>query len=263
MTLAATVEGVGLVGPGLSGWSDARARLAGREPFVSAATVLPTPEALPTTERRRAGKTVRLALAAGLEAAQMAGRDARTLAAIFASSGGESENCHAICEALAGDDRLISPTRFHNSVHNAAAGYWGIATGAMAPADVIAAFDASFAAGLLEALVRLAADPEQPVLLIAYDTPYPEPLHGARPIADSFAAALVLSSVASRAAPRIVASLAGEPATALADAPLETVRTGIPAARGLPLLRALALETPSTVSLEYVGGQVLRVEVRP
>lgn len=263
MTLAATVEGVGLLGPGLASWSDARAVLAGKAPFAHAATLLPVPEALPATERRRAGKTVRLALGAGLEAARMAGRDAKTLAAIFSSDGGENENCHAICEALAGDDRLISPTRFHNSVHNAAAGYWSIATGAMAPSDAIAAFDASFSAGLLEGLVRLAADPRQPVLLIAYDTPYPEPLHGVRPIADSFAAALVLTAEDAAGKPRIEARLAADAPTRLEDAGLEGVRTGIPAARGLALLRALALDRPSSVALEYVGGQSLRVEVRP
>ena len=262
MTLAATVEGVGLVGPGLASWSAARAILAGREPFAHAATVLPVPEALPATERRRAGKTVRLVLGAGLEAARMAGREAKTLAAIFASDGGENENCHAICEALASDDRLISPTRFHNSVHNAAAGYWSIATGAMAPSDAIAAFDASFAAGLLEALVRLAANPRQPVLFVGYDTPYPEPLNGVRPIADSFAVALVLTADDAPGKLRIEARLGSEASTALDDAGLERVRTGIPAARGLPLLRALALDRASSVALEYLGGQSLHVEVR-
>jgi hypothetical protein len=262
MTLAATVEGIGLVGPGLAGWSAARERLAGREPFVPASTAIPVPEALPATERRRSGKTVRLALAAGLEAARMAGREARDLATIFASSGGESENCHAICEALAGDDRLISPTRFHNSVHNAAAGYWGIATGAMAPSDAIGAYDASFAAGLLEALVRLAADPAQPVLLIAYDTPYPEPLHGARPISDSFAAALLLSAPGAASGARIEARLEDGAPTPMDEAALESVRTGIPAARSLPLLRALALDAPACVALEYLGSQSLVVELR-
>jgi hypothetical protein len=262
MTLAATVEGVGLVGPGLAGWSAARERLAGREAFEAAATVIPSPELLPATERRRAGKTVKLALAAGLEAARMAGRETSTLATIFASSGAEGENCHAICEALAGDDRLISPTRFHNSVHNAAAGYWGIATGAMAPSDALGAYDASFAAGLLEGLVRLASDPAQPVLLIAYDTPYPHPLSGVRPMTDSFAVALVLTA-ARDGAPRVTASLETAAVTPMPDPALEAVRKGIPSARSLPLLRALALDSASSVALEYLGAQVLRVDVTP
>jgi hypothetical protein len=259
MTLAAAVEGLGLVGPGLAGWSGARAVLAGEEPFAMAPTVLPSPELLPATERRRAGKTVKLALAAGLEAARMAGREARTLTAIFASSGGEGENCHAICEALAGDDRLISPTRFHNSVHNAAAGYWGIATGAMAPSDALGAYDASFAAGLLEALVRLASDPAQAVLLIAYDTPYPHPLHGARPIADSFAVALVLAARSDRALAHLRVALDTARATPMEDAALESVRAGIPSARSLSLLRAIARGAPATVHLEYLAPQSLRV----
>jgi len=263
MTLAATVEGVGLVGPGLAGWSASRALLARPGAYCASPTAIPIPDALPATERRRSGKTVRLALAAGLEAARMAGRDPSVLAAIFASSGGENENCHAICEALAGDDRLISPTRFHNSVHNAAAGYWGIATAAMVPSDAVAAFDASFAAGLLEALVRLASDPAQPALLIAYDTPYPEPLHTARPIADSFAVALVLTAQGAKAGPRIEARLEERAADTLDDASLEAVRRGIPAARALPLLRVLALEAPAEVALEYLDGGSLCVRVRP
>jgi len=263
MMLAATVEGVGLVGPGLAGWSASRAILSRPDAYTPGATEIPLPEALPATERRRSGKTVRLALAAGLEAARMAGRDASTLATIFASSGGENENCHAICEALAGDDRLISPTRFHNSVHNAAAGYWGIATAAMAPSDAIAAFDASFTAGLLEALVRLAADGAQPTLLIAYDTPYPQPLHAARAIADSFAVALVLTADGAKGGVRIEARLEDRAPETLGDSSLEAVRKGIPAARSLPLLRALALEQPADVALEYLDGRSLCVRVRP
>ena len=99
---------------------------------------------------------------------------------MFSSSGGDGDNCHEICEVLASDDRQISPTRFHNSVHNAPAGYWSIASGAMATSSVLCAFDASFGAGLLEALAQVVVDDTRGVLL-AYDTAYPEPLYSARP----------------------------------------------------------------------------------
>jgi len=144
MRLAARIAGIGLVGPGLAGWHAAREALAGRVPYAGAPTRLAAPEALPATERRRAGRCVKLALAAGLDAVAGAGADAGALGAIFASSSGDGETCHAICETLASDDRLISPTRFHNSVHNAPAGYWSIATGATASIDCLGAFDASF-----------------------------------------------------------------------------------------------------------------------
>jgi len=69
MKLAATIEGIGLVGPGLASWKEGREALAGRAAYVAKPTVLPVPEALPATERRRAGKSVKISLAAGLEAA--------------------------------------------------------------------------------------------------------------------------------------------------------------------------------------------------
>ena len=261
MSLGARIEGVGLVGPGLAGWEAARAVLAGQAAYERQATVMPSPDVLPPTERRRAGKCVRLALAAGLAAAASAGRDARDLVAIFTSSTGDGENLHAICEALASDDRLISPTRFHNSVHNAPAGYWGIATGAMGATDSIAAFDGSFAAGLLEAAGRLAQHPGQPVLVVAYEANYPEPLHSTRPIPDSFAIGIVLAASGSAGVPISVGTTT-EKADAMDSAALEALRGSIPSARALPLLAHLARGTPGRVVLEYLDGLGLAVDVR-
>ena len=274
MRLAARIEGVGLVGPGLQGWTESRAILAGNAPYESRPTVIPAPEALPAVERRRAGKCVRISLAAGLAAAAAAGREARDLAAIFTSSTGDGENLHAICETLASDDRLISPTRFHNSVHNAPAGYWGIATGAMKPSDCLAAFDASFGAGLVEAMGRLAADPSLPVLLIAYDAPYPEPLHAVRPVPDCFGVGLVLVAaanapiVAPEAAiaaivrgPSISLATTQESPTTLPSPLLESLRRSIPAARSLPLLCLLARNEPGRVVVEYLDDLSLAIEV--
>ena len=261
MRLAARVEGVGLVGPGLESWSAARPILAGTSDYELRPAMIPSPEALPPTERRRAGKCVRLSLAAGLAAAADAQRSPRDLVAIFTSSTGDGENLHAICEALASDDRLISPTRFHNSVHNAPAGYWGIATGAMHAADCLAAYDASFGAGLVEAMGRIAERPAQPVLLIAYDAPYPEPLHSARPVPDSFAVGLVFNSGNSPAGVPIVVETVREAPSTVTDRALESVRGSIPAARALPLLILLARGKPGRVVIEYLDGLSLAVEV--
>jgi hypothetical protein len=111
--------------------------LAGATEYRAAPTVLAPPVLLPPAERRRASRLVKAALGVGLEAINHAGADAAALATVFTSSSGDGHNCHALCETLASDDRQVSPTRFHNSVHNAAAGYWGIATGAMAPSQVL------------------------------------------------------------------------------------------------------------------------------
>jgi hypothetical protein len=260
MRLAARVEGVGLVGPGLGGWEKSRDILAGRAPYAPVPTAIPSPDALPAVERRRAGKSVKLALAAGLAAAAASGREARDLAAVFASSTGDGDILHAICEALASDDRLISPTRFHNSVHNAPSGYWGIATGATQAADSVAAFDASFGAGLVEAMGRVAAEPARAVVLIAYDAPYPEPLQSTRPIPDGFAVALVLASPTSSRGELITVEASVDTRTFLADPALETLRGSIPAARALPLLALLAAGRPGKAVIEYLEGLTLSVE---
>ena len=261
MTLSAYIEGIGLLGPGLTDWSGAQAILSGQQPCPTGKTILPSPVLLPAAERRRSGAIVKLTLATGLEAIAGAGLNPADLPAVFSASGGDGTNCHAICEMLASDDRQISPTRFHNSVHNTAAGYWSIATGAMTSSSVLCAFDASFGAGLLEALCQVVADNTRTVLL-ACDTPYPEPLHSARPIPDAFGIALVLSPERSaRAMAKITVSLTDTAADRLADATLESLRTGIPAARGLPLLRAIAMREDGRVVLDYLDGTHLAVSV--
>ena len=261
MTLTAYIEGIGLLGPGLADWASAGAVLGGLQPYQPHKTILPAPALLPAAERRRSGAIVKLTLATGLEAIAAAGLDAASLPSVFSASGGDGENCHAICEMLASDDRQISPTRFHNSVHNAAAGYWGIATGAMATSSVLGAYDASFGAGLLEALPQVVVDNPRCILL-ACDTPYPEPLYSARPIPDALGIALVLAPQCSaQSLAQITVSLTDADADRLDDAALEALRVAIPAARGLPLLRAIVLRQDRRVVLDYLDNTRLAVDI--
>ena len=189
--LKAWIEGIGFLAPGLADWPNARAVLRGEAAYSAAPSNLPAPSILPAAERRRASRVVKLTLAIGLEAVTSAAADISQLATVFTASGADGHNCHALCEQLATEDRQISPTRFHNSVHNAAAGYWGIATKSMAPCQVLCAYDASFGAGLLDALGQVVMD-AQPTLLIAYDSEYPEPLHSKRDTPDCAGVALLL-----------------------------------------------------------------------
>ncbi|HEX5538202.1 MAG TPA: beta-ketoacyl synthase chain length factor, partial [Methylophilaceae bacterium] len=190
--LIAHIEGIGLLGPGLASWESAAAVLTGAQPHQPQKTVIPSPEILPAAERRRASDIVKLTLATSIEALTAAQQDAAALPSVFAFSNGDGLNCHVLCEMLASDDRQISPTRFHNSVHNSAAGYWSIAMGAMATSSVLCAYDASLGAGLLEALTQVTVDDTRCVLMCS-DTAYPEPMHSVRPIPDNFGIALVLA----------------------------------------------------------------------
>jgi hypothetical protein len=263
--LRAWVDGIGFIAPGLPDWPTAGAVLRGELAWQSAPSILPAPGLLPPAERRRASRVVKLALALGLEAAAHAGADPATLATVFAASGADGHNCHALCEQLAGGDRQISPTRFHNSVHNAAAGYWGIATRAMQPCQVICAFDASFGAGLLDALAQVASD-GVPVLLIAYDSEYPQPLHAKRDTPDCGGVAILLGPAP---AAHSLAAIELVPTDAAADrltnpelAGLESLRTAIPALRALPLLERLARGGAGSVTLDYLPPMQLRIGIQ-
>lgn len=261
------VEGIGLLGPGFSSWEEGRHQLDGRTPYVAQKTVLPSPMSLPPAERRRAGAVIKVSLAVGHEAVNAAGLRAVDLRSVFTSSGGDGINCHEICLALASNDRLISPTRFHNSVHNAASGYWSISTGAMASASVLCAHDGSFAAGLLEAMTQASVE-DSPVLLVAYDTDYPEPLRSKRPVPDTLGVAMVISPQRS---PRSMARLSLDCATALTDAAahkmedaaLEFLRQTIPAACALPMLQSIAQQKDTALILTYLDGMQLKVQVTP
>ena len=257
--IEAWIDGVGLLAPGFSDWAQGMQVLAGHAPYAAAPTLLPAPVVLPPAERRRASRVIKLTLGIGLEAA--AGADVSTLATVFTSSGSDGHNCHALCEQLAGGDRQISPTRFHNSVHNAAAGYWGIATRAMAPCQVIGAYDASFGAGLLDALAQVAID-GQPVLLVAYDSEYPPPLHAKRATPDCAGVALLLSPWAAGALGAITVAPTNEAPTPLFDASLESLRHSIPAMRALPLLHRIARNEPGAIVLDYLAPMQLIVDWR-
>jgi hypothetical protein len=269
----------------MADWASAAPGLADPEVWRPAPTVVSAPQRLPAAERRRASIGVKLAILAADQACAAANINPATLATVFASSTADPANCHALCEALAAPDRLVSPTRFTNSVHNAPSGYWHIATHAMRASTSLSAFDGSFAAGLLEAAAQCASTGE-PVLLVACDVPYPEPLHALRPVPDSFALALLLGPSAeasadpdSSANPESLASATG-PATprleirlTKGDAPLtvcqnpglEAIRCGIPAARALPLLQALASPgaAPPSLIIEGLPGQALHLTVLP
>ena len=263
MSLSAYVGGLGVLGPGLANWQQAEAVLSGRQAYGPAPTVLPMPTILAAAERRRTGRVVKLALAIASEAVSQAGMDPATLASVFSSSGGDGHNCHELCQALSLAGREISPTRFANSVHNAAAGYWSIGTGAMVESTVLCAFDASFTAGLLEAMTQVVVD-EAPVLLVAYDSEYPEPLHAKRPIPDAFGVALVLTPQQRAGSfARVDAALTELSYDRLTDPALEALRCAFPAARSLPLLRLLARVRGGSAILEYLDVSRLQVRIEP
>jgi hypothetical protein len=257
------VRGIGMQAPGMQGWSACCGVLSGRVPYSDQALVPPMPEILPSNERRRATASVRLALSAAQEAAAASGVDVSAFATVFTSSDGDGITLDQICDTLARAPLDLSPTRFHNSVHNAPAGYWSIATQSRHASTSLCAFDASFAAGLMEAAAQVAAGPA-PVLLVAFDLPFPPVLNPLRPVFVPVAVALALSADPG-SAPMARCELALEPSAATAFAGrggLDALYAN-PAGRALPLLALLAQRAPGTVRLEYLDSCSIAVQAQP
>ncbi len=185
------IRGIGVWGPGIRDWDGFCALVAGKP--HDAGWQAPAPAAIPARERRRAPLMVRLAVEVAGQACTNAGIDAHDIATVFASSMGDTEITDYLCRTLAGESKMLSPTRFHNSVHNAPAGYWSISSANRAPSSSVAASRESFPAAMLEACVQSTAE-ARPVLLVVSDIVVPGPLGEVYPIGEPFGAALLLDA---------------------------------------------------------------------
>lgn len=212
----------------------------------------PQPAGLAANERRRASDGVLVALHVAEAAVAMAAADASTLASVFVSAHGDLGIVDALCRTLAADPLLLSPTRFHHSVHNAASGYWGIAAKSRAPSTALAGYAASAAAGWLEGACQV-ADEARPVLLVGFDTEATGPLASTNTSRGLAGFACVLSPVrgpASRRAVRL--SIDDARVEAPSGNPMDAVR---------PVFDSFAAGAEATVALPLDHGSlVLRLE---
>lgn len=240
MSMRIHVEGIGVWSPQLADFAALRSWLHGTPSAAPAAK--PPAATLPANERRRAPESVLLAIEVAGQAVAMSGRAAEELACVFGSAFGDLGITDYMCETLARAPAELSPTRFHNSVHNAPAGYWTIATGCHAPSSAVCAWHDTMGAGLLEAAALALAD-RRPVLFVCGDVAAAGALAPITRSAQAFGCALV---VAPEASPRSVATLSLHPAP---GAPTKTDADALPAAwseanataaAALPLLSVLA-----------------------
>lgn len=261
--LAVRVTGIGVYGPGLTSWEQAGALLRGGLAPAATEAPKPAPPLLPAAERRRAPDTVLYAAQAAAEACAMAATDPALLPCVFSSTQGDIAITDYMCTTLASTPRELSPTKFHNSVHNAAVGYWSIATGCRAPSTAVSAWIDSVGGGLFEAAVQ-AVDGDAPVLFVAYDAAAAGPLRSVVPFDCGFAVALVLAPASSGSGGQLRlrrAQSADAPTPAADWTQALSVRNA--AAAGLPLLQALAGAGPRDLHLRAGGPFALHVQVMP
>lgn len=258
------IAGIGAWTRGAPDWSSLRALLRGEAGWREDAPAKPAASILPPGERRRAPESVLLAAEIAGQACTMAQRDAAGLPCVFASTHGELAITDYMCATLASAPHELSPTKFHNSVHNAPAGYWTIAAQCTAGSSAVSGYHASFGAGLLEAATLAAAD-GVPVLFAAYETASHGPLLDLARTTLAFGAALVLMPDTDATPLRFSLALraADVPPTPAPDCVAEIARDNPLNAHALAFLNALAGDRPTRLTLPAASGLMLDMEVQP
>lgn len=219
------------------------------------------PASLPPRQARRLSVATRLAVTVAEEVGRVLPPDA---AWVFASSVGEGETLDVILRSLCEPDMMIQPVKFQNAVHNAASGQWSIAAGLRGPITSIAAYDETFGAGLMKALMQTALEGRQ-VGLVIYDVPIPVPLDEKRPLGMPMGAALALSPDASDATLATIEVKMGQGAPTPPTTPVSAMlrQSGNPTAACLPLFELLAARRAGAVDIGLHGGALLSLEVTP
>lgn len=244
--VSVSVRGVGLWMPG---FPDAASWLAQRP--IAGADAPPAPG----NQRRRASLLVNMVAEVAAQASRQAGVDLSRLQIVVGSAFGELATLVAMLDERERDG-VLSPLRFQNSVHNAAAGLLSIAHANKAPAMSLAAGNDTAAMVLLEAFTLLAqGQAGEGVIAIVADEALPQSIRPGHH-ASAIAAALVLTRAAGAAdsTPPALGVLedlrqtgASPHATsAAAERPLEVDG---PTSAILPLIAALGHGRPGRVSV--------------
>ena len=147
---------------------------------------------LPARLRRRTSTLTRAVVTAIEAALGDSGAPLDALRFVLVSSFGEIETTVALLGQLAVARGPVSPTKFHNSVHNTATGYLSIASGNPRESTALAGGPHNLEIGLLETLAGFVETPGEAMLIFAEER-LPPPFE--RPDCDpTFAVALHLSS---------------------------------------------------------------------
>ncbi len=238
--LSLYLKGVALIAPGLKNWQTAQQVLTRLDDYEYHSVDKKLTTLLPPNENRRCSRTTQLALSVIQQLLTDYSFNPQKIRYIFSSCNGDLTIFHHISQALTQKNRPVSPIKFHNSVHNAPAGYAAIVLQSQQASTSISAYQDSFACGLLEASVQSLSH-QQDCLLCAYDEIPPEKLSSLVPIMDDFSYALLLSADHKQAIARLDISITKEKAiSTMSNKALEALRQSNPQAKILPLLYAIA-----------------------
>ena len=225
----------------------------------------PKPEIIPANERRRAPLPVKLAIESSWQATQAADLDPKDLACVFVSGLGDTQLTDYMCKTLSGENMQLSPTKFHNSVHNAAAGYWTISTGCMKAANSVAGFNESVSLALFEAFCQCIEE-NTPVLITFYDSPVSEILKPLLKNEQSFSAAIIIEPSQSDSDVNTLEMEVSSKASQWPDLDLETnLQTSYkenPSAKILAVLKMLTANKEDSVTLPLSAETSLQLTLK-
>lgn len=215
--------------------------------FDEAAT---TPDAslLSGALRRRATPLTRMGIEVLQQAARMADVELSELASVWATAHGEHSMAIGLLEMMQQGEGKLSPTKFHNSVHNTASGYASIASHNRSPSTTLTGGAELVASALIEAACMLDALDRDVAVVIA-----DEPLLTPFEVPDSavpLAVALLLSPRAEGA----LGVLTDIRRAAVAPVPRRAPFGGLHASAALPLIEHIVEQKTGTIALELEGG---------
>jgi hypothetical protein len=248
----AFVRGLGLWTPGFrsaADWCEGKRDDAVRAPEASL---------LDGAVKRRASLVTRVAIEAFGQAARAGGADLARTASVWGTANGESTATVELLAMMGRGEGRLSPTRFHGSVHNTAAGCASIACGNERFSTTLSGGEELAGACLLEAMLLL-DEGEAEVVLVLADETYAPPL-GPDPPGAPLGLALHLAAEARGALARL-SGLRFDAGGGPADPP--DVFAGLAIAAALPLLELVHARGAATLALQRGPAPRWRVDVEP
>ena len=197
--------------------------------------------------KRRASPLTRISVEVFDQATRRAGVDPFAIPTIWATAHGEHGTAIKLLKMMLRGDGKVSPTHFHNSVHNTASGYASIAGGNPAASTTLAGGPELVASSLLEAFCHLASGTREIAVVVA-----DEPLHDPFERSD-MQAPLGLAFCFSSQPERSVARVSNLRREILPTPKPHEGIGGLYVSAGLPLLEHVVERKAGTIPLEFAA----------
>lgn len=257
--LTCYIQAIEVCTPGMMNWQAAEDIFLGHKIYQKDEQPVPHNTILPARENRRASSTIHLSLHIAEKLQQQANMQPNEWRSVLASSDGDMDIFHSLSQSLSQEEPSVSPTLFHQSLHNSAAGYLHIAMQSQQASVSISAGNDTFSSGLLTAMIDLCTS-RFPVLFVAYNMTSPMPVHNHHPIITWFGSGFIFTPEKTAASiAKITCSLIDKQDETVSS--LNELRLSNPIARSLPLLEHMARQSREPVYLNYLDQQSLKIEI--